>query len=199
MNSTRVFWLLLAILMLAAVALMWSDSNTTPTYSHSHDQAGHTHEHVHDGTTSHDHFHFGLVGRVSHSHPHVHPHVHEPLDEFELEEGLTEIHHVHKKDGLKVYWVKASVKDKTISVEFWTNKGGKLERAACDKSKLSGFLVVGGRAKQDILLTEESGSYVGKISDNTLLLPSNVLGLNPITIDDNKIQNIRTPLYFAEE
>ena len=177
----------------------WKYASSTPVYSHHHEEAGHDHAHVHDGTTSHDHAHPLMLGTTTHSHPHVHRHNHETPDEIKLEDGLSEIGHVHIDDGVQSYWVKAQFDPKSISVQFWTICDGELQQVNCDEQRLVGMLVVGGRSKDEFLLTKQSGGYVGQIPGETLMLPNNILAIDSVTISGKKFEDLRAPIELAEK
>ena len=191
---------LVVALIIACVA--WWAVSLRPVYTHSHDgDDSHSHWHVHDGVASHDHTHVGLIGTVSHSHPHVHEHVHEPLGiEFETA-GMTEIGHLHQGDSRTVYWVsvKVNVDDRTICVEFWTNGLGGLEKAVCDQNFLSGSIVVAGANKCELSLVKESDALVGKVPADVVILPNMHLGIDSISMNDNRFPGFHATIQLNHD
>lgn len=186
---------LVLVVVAAAIAgwLMWTKLNQ-PVYasSHSHSEQGHAHMHTHGGDLDHGHEHLGSSGPRTHSHPHQHQHQHSSSTGLADAAGLTEVGHLHRESGTRIFLAKAEVTEKTVELDFFRQDSDAEMPVDYepDSPTLSVQLFNGSsfEGKLKVELTDER--FIGELPDDFFCLPTHTLKIRSLKLGGEEFEAV---------
>lgn len=144
--------------------------------SHTHDDAfTHNHMHTHGEGINHGHWHFGFTS-LSHSHSHRHGHLHEGQELPDNHDSMIELGHVHRADGIYVYWATCQRYDRKLCLKFFGGIGKQVSAIQPDNMRIRGYLYRNKEILAEIEFVQVNdmldGDIPGTVAIDSLLLLS---------------------------
>jgi hypothetical protein len=151
--------------------------------SHTHDDAfTHSHVHTHGEGINHGHWHFGFTS-LSHSHSHHHGHLHDSQELPDNHDSMIELGHVHRTDGMYVYWATCQRNEHKLSLRFFGGIGKQVSVIRPDNMWIRGHLYRNNEILAEIEFVQSNGMLDGDIPETVAVDSLILLSVTKIKFD----------------